>query len=364
MSTELTTTTDTISPSMTAGDLKRKLKNESKKREVMAEYIRNGLRPKVDYDITHAKAKKPSLLKPGSEKICSLLNLDISFETDTEIREGLPEKVKENTVCLKCILTDRKTGMKVAEGRGAASLDEKKTSSGENVYTVNTIVKLAEKRAQVDATLRLAALSDSFSQDGPDIVVEGDQSEEVIEKLNNAKSMSAVTEVINDLNATKYRIQPQAWGKIKEASVRAKARFEPKQEKKEEKPKENNKDEIAKKLQEEIDALKRTIEREEADYNNSMEHPTDTDQFYKACERQRQKIVEMSDLLQEKIDELSKLRDEPTEEEKVILKIQEYTNPDELQAWWSKTESPSPKASEFYQKHLATISQGQTAMKV
>ena len=53
--------------------------------------------------------------------------------------------------------------MVVGEGRGAARLDEK------HGWTENNCIKIAEKRAQVDAVLRTVGLSEIFTQDAEDV---------------------------------------------------------------------------------------------------------------------------------------------------------------------------------------------------
>jgi hypothetical protein len=58
-----------------------------------------------------------------------------------------------------CKLIHTPTGVIIGEGRGTADLSEKQQ------WTVNSAVKIATKRAQVDAVLRVAALSDFFTQD-------------------------------------------------------------------------------------------------------------------------------------------------------------------------------------------------------
>jgi hypothetical protein len=47
----------------------------------------------------------------------------------------------------------------------------------------------------------------------------------------------------------------------------------------------------------EIEDLKREIECEQSQYETCREYPTETDQFYRALERQRQKIEGLRDKL-------------------------------------------------------------------
>ncbi len=77
----------------------------------------------------------------------------------------LPASVRSSTITFLCELVNRSTGVKIAEGRGSASLTESNIKGN-----LNSAIKMAEKRAQMDATLRAAALSDRFTQDMEDPV--------------------------------------------------------------------------------------------------------------------------------------------------------------------------------------------------
>jgi hypothetical protein len=77
------------------------------------------------------------------------------------------------TFALVCELVDRQ-GQVVGQGRGVAELRETSMTS------VNMAVKMAEKRAYVDAVLRAAGLSQYFTQDLEDMLLlppSGDASE-------------------------------------------------------------------------------------------------------------------------------------------------------------------------------------------
>jgi len=63
--------------------------------------------------------------------------------------------VRGSNVAFLCELVHRSSGTKVAEGRGSAALTEPNIKGN-----LNSAIKMAEKRAQMDATLRVAALSD------------------------------------------------------------------------------------------------------------------------------------------------------------------------------------------------------------
>ncbi len=142
---------------MTAAVLSKRLEEQKEMRKLMDDFVQSQLKDGVDYAPAYQGAK-PTLLKPGSEKVALLLNLMPVFEIDQETHNLLSPAVKDDTICYRCKLVDRNTEKTVADGRGACSIKSKRGD-------VNTAVKIAEKRAQLDATLRVAALSDRFTQD-------------------------------------------------------------------------------------------------------------------------------------------------------------------------------------------------------
>lgn len=140
------------------------MKIESERRKLITEYIANHMKEGVDYGTIFigGRESKPSLFKPGSEKFLSLFKLTATFRKDAETFE-----MAGSTPGLFSYVCEIKTsaGNIVGEGRGAATLDEKR-------WTINTCIKIALKRAQVDAVLRMGALSDFFTQDLEDMVAD------------------------------------------------------------------------------------------------------------------------------------------------------------------------------------------------
>jgi hypothetical protein len=102
---------------------------------------------------------KATLCKPGSEKLCGLLQLRPRFRRDVEAWEMLGSEL--GLVALVCELTTA-ADVVVAEGRGARHRDQ---DQGD----VNKTVKMVQKSAQTDAVLRCAGLSELFSQDLEDM---------------------------------------------------------------------------------------------------------------------------------------------------------------------------------------------------
>lgn len=104
---------------------------------------------------------RPSLYKPGAQLCCDLLGFRASYELShervTTFDFRSKKDVEKTLYAVTCHLYD-KAGELVGEGRGGMFEGEKGMSG-------NSAIKMAEKRAHVDAVLNTLALSDLFTQD-------------------------------------------------------------------------------------------------------------------------------------------------------------------------------------------------------
>lgn len=147
--------------------------------------VQSALTPGIDYGASYAGGK-PSLLKPGAEKILMLLGLSSEYEIIEKIQDY------DNgffAYTIKCILT--KNGQVITEGLGHCNSKERKyESEKQDKYMLgNTCLKMAKKRAQVDAALTVGSLSNIFTQDLEDMA-EFEQAEKVeTMTLNDATNM-------------------------------------------------------------------------------------------------------------------------------------------------------------------------------
>lgn len=146
---------------------------------------------------------KKCLYKAGAERICQLYNLAPRFTADVAT-EDFGRAIPFFNYRLKCQLIHRPSGQVVGEGVGSCNSMESKyryrvqwwNDSGknppqgqgweqtrnkkwkkraENVDTAdvgNTVLKMAKKRAFIDATLTVAAASEFFTQDIDDLEVD------------------------------------------------------------------------------------------------------------------------------------------------------------------------------------------------
>lgn len=162
----------------------------------------------MDYGIIPGTTK-PTLLKPGAEKIAKLLGLADQYQVVDKIEDwGKPMFHYQ----IKCQLVHIETGVVISEGLGECNsmeskyrwrwVNERDLPTGtdkttlvsqrreaktgghwlvyrlenDDIYSqVNTILKMAKKRALVDASLSAGRLSDVFTQDMEDIgIIESD----------------------------------------------------------------------------------------------------------------------------------------------------------------------------------------------
>jgi len=164
----------------------------------------------TDWGIIPGTGNKPTLLKPGAEKIAKLLGLADQYEIVDKLEDWQTGFFR---YLIKCTLSSVATGAVISEGLGECnsmeskyrwrwvfpddvpeSVDKatlaKKTGrrrDGKGTYTqyrlenediysqVNTILKMAKKRALVDAALSAGRLSQVFTQDIEDMAVTHDE---------------------------------------------------------------------------------------------------------------------------------------------------------------------------------------------
>lgn len=162
--------------------------------------LKNILTENHDYGKIQGCGDKPTLLKPGAEKILMALSITSSYEL-VEHTESFEDK-GFFAYTVKCTLL--KNGQKITEGLGHANskekkwayefvyekdlppgtdkelLKKKKIESAKGTFykyeieadansKANTILKMAKKRAQIDAVLTVASLSEIFTQDFDDL---------------------------------------------------------------------------------------------------------------------------------------------------------------------------------------------------
>jgi len=224
--------------------------------------VQSQLEEGKDYGVIPG-TKKPTLLKPGAEKIVKLLMLDDEYEILKEI-EDFDRPLFHYVV--KCKLISLETSQTISEGLGSCNSMENKyryrslwenqlspaqvemvkrgelvlksvkgkggkwykkaVVLNEDIYTIaNTILKMAKKRAIVDAALSVGRLSNLFTQDMEDIrdsaVAETQGKSEIIYKaevLKDAPKKTASKKRIADKDKDISELVPE---KPEEESTKA-----------------------------------------------------------------------------------------------------------------------------------------------
>lgn len=180
--------------------------------------FRELMQKETDYG-TIPGTPKPTLYKPGAELLCLSFNLRPETEIIAKV-EDLEAPYFDYTV--KVSLWSRKYGFKVGDGVGSAntmesrytfrwmwsnevpadfnkegavkrtvktgSVQYRRDAAPDEIFTLkNTVLKMAEKRALVDAVLRCTGASRIFTQDVEDtaVDVEVEEEEKPVVKIPN-----------------------------------------------------------------------------------------------------------------------------------------------------------------------------------
>lgn len=177
--------------------------------ERLQEFVKEVMVRGEDYGVVPGTENKPTLLKPGAEKLCELYGLAPTIKDIVRV-EDWDRGFFHYEVRMQLI--SKRTGVVVAEGVGSANSKESKYSArwvpewklrnqdvrglqwrektnqrgGYREYRipnedpcnlVNTILKMAKKRALVDAVLSATCSSGLFTQDVEDLDESGEGSE-------------------------------------------------------------------------------------------------------------------------------------------------------------------------------------------
>ena len=202
---------------------------------MLKRFVKYVMKEGSDYGVIPG-TDKPTLLKPGAEKLDNIYG----FYSESEIIDKIEDWDKPFfNYTSKVILYNKRTGMKEAEGIGSCNsmeskyrfrwifesdlTDEQKQDKdnlktkkffskkhnrefktfrvpNDDIYTlVNTLQKMADKRAFVAATLKATRTSDMFTQDMEDIK----EYEPIVkESKKNGDDIKKALKTINELRET------------------------------------------------------------------------------------------------------------------------------------------------------------------
>ncbi|GGM28248.1 hypothetical protein GCM10011351_12700 [Paraliobacillus quinghaiensis] len=136
--------------------------SESKRRiEELQKFVDEVMIKGVDYGSVNGFSK-PTLLKPGAEKLCDVFGFSKSIEIVNRIEKW---DVGIFAYEVKMTLTRKDNGVMEAEGLGSCNSKESSFQNQDAYTIVNTVLKMAKKRSLIDAVLSATRSSGIFTQD-------------------------------------------------------------------------------------------------------------------------------------------------------------------------------------------------------
>lgn len=147
--------TTALSPAMTVAQAVQQYK-------IIQDIVGKVLVEGRDYGVIPGTRGGPSLWKPGAEKLCGIFGLAVTI---IGIETNRQEHFLEYTVTVE--LVSRHTGAAVGQGIGSCNSGERKYKNVPVADLQNTLLKMAKKRAQIDAVLSATGAS-GFFQDEDD----------------------------------------------------------------------------------------------------------------------------------------------------------------------------------------------------
>lgn len=166
-----------VSPEAFRGALARRGEN----RKALMGWVRDSLVSGIDFGRIHVMSRskcpkgnqcdnpshfsKDCLFKPGAEKIAGMLGVTPTFPTLNKYEDAALSGVDLKQIILRCHMVDG-SGRIVADGIGARSLEQ-------DYGDINKSLKMCAKSAHIDATLRMAGLSEVFTQDLDQMKLDG-----------------------------------------------------------------------------------------------------------------------------------------------------------------------------------------------
>lgn len=107
---------------------------------------------------------KPSLYKAGAERVIFGYGFLARYEVESSI-EDLEKGFFFYRVKCRLVATREGSELTVSEGFGSANTRERRNGNNSGFDAANNALKMAKKRAMVDAAIMVGQLSDMFTQD-------------------------------------------------------------------------------------------------------------------------------------------------------------------------------------------------------
>ena len=140
----------------------------TRRTEMLRDYVKQHMNEGEDYGVIPG-GNKPTLFKPGAEKLNAVFGLSPMVEVSNRVEDWDNGFVAYE---MKVTLLNKRTGGVEAEGIGSCNSRERRYKNQDAAGIANTVLKMAKKRALVDATLSATRASGMFTQDLEDIEFE------------------------------------------------------------------------------------------------------------------------------------------------------------------------------------------------
>jgi len=133
--------------------------------KMFQQYVREHMVEGEDYGVIPGSTK-PTLFKPGAEKLNAIFGYAPRVEISNRMEDWDKGFVSYE---VKVSLINKRTGQVEAEGLGSCNSKERRYARQDAAGIANTVLKMAKKRAVVDATLSATRASGLFTQDLEDM---------------------------------------------------------------------------------------------------------------------------------------------------------------------------------------------------
>lgn len=133
--------------------------------QLLQQFVKDFMKPGQDYGVVPG-CSKPSLFKAGAEKLCDIYGFSKLIEVTNRVEDWDKGFFSYE---VKVSLINKRTGSMEAEGIGSCNSRERKFCKQDPFSIVNTLLKMAKKRALVDAVLSATRASGLFTQDIEDL---------------------------------------------------------------------------------------------------------------------------------------------------------------------------------------------------
>ena len=145
------------------------LEEANRRVKMLQEFVRDHMVEGEDYGVIPGTSTKPTLFKPGAEKLNAIFGLAPVVEITNRVEDWDTGFVAYE---VKVTLINKRTTNVEAEGIGSCNSRERRYKNQDAANIANTILKMSKKRAMIDATLSATRASGMFTQDLEDMEAE------------------------------------------------------------------------------------------------------------------------------------------------------------------------------------------------